>query len=71
MANIWEKAISILAGNLNLGLSYLITAVCALGKCYKKGLQSCTKRVNRNSRAGNNYAITALLAETQTLDVST
>ena len=54
---------------MNSGLSYLITAVCALGKCYKKGLQSCTKRVNRNSRAGNNYAITALLAETQTLDV--
>ena len=71
MASIWEKAISILAGNLNSGLSYLITAVYALGKCYKKGLQSCTKRVNRNSRAGNNYAITALLAETQTLDVST
>ena len=27
MARIWEKAISILAGNLNLGRSYLITAV--------------------------------------------
>ena len=27
MANIWEKAFSILAGNLNSGLSYLITAV--------------------------------------------
>ena len=27
MANIWEKAISILAGNLNLGRSYLITTV--------------------------------------------
>ena len=27
MANIWEKAISILAGNLNLGCSYLITTV--------------------------------------------
>ena len=27
MANIWEKAILILAGNLNLGLSYLITTV--------------------------------------------
>ena len=27
MAKIWEKAISILAGNLNSGLSYLITAV--------------------------------------------
>ena len=27
MVNIWEKAISILAGNLNSGLSYLITAV--------------------------------------------
>ena len=26
MANIWEKAKSILAGNLNSGLSYLITA---------------------------------------------
>ena len=27
MANIWEKAISILAGNSNLGRSYLITTV--------------------------------------------
>ena len=27
MATIWEKAISILAGNLNSGRSYLITAV--------------------------------------------
>ena len=31
MASIWEKAISILAGNLNLGHSYLITAVT---ECY-------------------------------------
>ena len=28
MASIWEKAISILAENLNLGRVYLITAVC-------------------------------------------
>ena len=27
MANIWEKAILILAGNMNLGLSYSITTV--------------------------------------------
>ena len=27
MANIWEKAISILAGDLNLGHSYVITTV--------------------------------------------
>ena len=27
MASIWEKAISILSGNLNSGRSYLITAV--------------------------------------------
>ena len=27
MADIWEKPISILAGNLNLGHSYLITTV--------------------------------------------
>ena len=27
MANIWEKAISVLAGNLNFGCSYLITTV--------------------------------------------
>ena len=27
MANIWDEAISILAGNLNLGRSYLITTV--------------------------------------------
>ena len=30
MANVWEKAISILAENLNLGLSYLITIVKTL-----------------------------------------
>ena len=30
MANIWEKAISILAGNLNSVLSYLITTVLGL-----------------------------------------
>ena len=29
MANIWEKAISILVGNLNSGPSYLITTVLA------------------------------------------
>ena len=28
MANIWEKANSILAGNLKSGLSYLNTTVC-------------------------------------------
>ena len=28
MANTWEKAISILAGNLNLSHSYPITTVC-------------------------------------------
>ena len=27
MANIWEKAITILSGNLNSGFSYLITTV--------------------------------------------
>ena len=27
MANIWEKAKSVLEGNLNSGLSYLITTV--------------------------------------------
>ena len=32
MANIWEKAILILAGNLNLGPSYLITTVCPILK---------------------------------------
>ena len=31
MASILEKAISILAGNLNLGRSYLITAVYTTG----------------------------------------
>ena len=38
MTSIWEKAISILAGNLNSGRSYLITAVIEtkdlLGLCY-------------------------------------
>ena len=29
MASIYEKAISILAGNLNLGCSYLITSNCS------------------------------------------
>ena len=37
MTNIWEMAISILAGNLNSGLSYLIATV-AIGKLrYSKG----------------------------------
>jgi hypothetical protein len=30
MANIWEKAITISAGNLKSGLSYLITAVSSI-----------------------------------------
>ena len=30
MANIWEKSISILAGNLNFGLSYLIATVLCM-----------------------------------------
>ena len=34
MANIWEKAISILAGNLNLGCSYLITTVTSIHSWY-------------------------------------
>ena len=33
MAHILEKAISILAGNLNLGLSYLITTVLCTTTC--------------------------------------
>ena len=28
MANLWEKGISVLVGNLNSGLSYLIITVC-------------------------------------------
>ena len=34
MVSTWEKAISILAGNLNKGRSYLITAVIFEGKMY-------------------------------------
>ena len=34
MANIWERAISILAGNLNLGRSYLITTVPMVSSGY-------------------------------------
>ena len=33
MANIWGKAISILAGNLNLGHSYFITIVLKESFC--------------------------------------
>ena len=36
MANIWEKAISILAGNLNSGLSYLITTVTRRYQVWKR-----------------------------------
>ena len=32
MANIWEKIISVLVGNLNLGLTYLITTVFEMEK---------------------------------------
>ena len=35
MAGIWEKAISIFAGNLNSGCGYLITAVLVLLKYVK------------------------------------
>ena len=42
MASIWEKAISILAGNLNSGRSYLITAVtAAASRCYSFMKSSC------------------------------
>jgi hypothetical protein len=34
MDNIWEKAISILAGNLNLGHIYLITTVRKITQAY-------------------------------------
>ena len=44
MANNWGKAKSILTGNLNSGLSYLITAVLLVlakkMKQYNKGLQT-------------------------------
>ena len=36
MANIWEKAISILAGNLNSGRSYHITTVLCVWKLYTR-----------------------------------
>ena len=40
MASIWEKAIWILAGNLNSGHSYFITAVCE-AVLRNTGLQLC------------------------------
>ena len=40
MANIWEQAISIFAGNLNSGLSYLITTVIS----YRRNGRSLCKR---------------------------
>ena len=48
MANIWEKAILILAGNLNSGLSCVITTVCCSGKFHYKYLRhlSCPKQFN-------------------------
>ena len=41
MANIWEKAISILAGDLNLGHSYVITTVLfwSRARCVKTALK--------------------------------
>ena len=36
MANIWEKVISILIGNLISGLSYLITTVCLNSHCLER-----------------------------------
>ena len=35
MANIWDIAISILAGNLNSGLSYLITTVTKVASVFQ------------------------------------
>ena len=49
MANIWEKDISILAGNLNAGLSYLITTVLGKGQLITKcllGIFNSPKKTN-------------------------
>ena len=45
MANIWEKDISILAGNLNLGGNYLVTAVNVL-KDIQKSIGDWKKKSN-------------------------
>ena len=38
MANIWEKSISILVGNLNLGRSHLITTVLTWSPCIHRSV---------------------------------
>ena len=53
MASIWEKAISILAGNLNSGRSYLITAVTIVnfaGKQRADGNVNYIQLLFKNSR---------------------
>ena len=47
MANIQEKAILILAGNLNFGHSYLITTVC------KSGSDFCCLTCAQNQKTNN------------------
>ena len=52
MANVWEKAIPILAGNLNLGLSYLITTViiCTKWEIHRIMISSeCKQKKNKES----------------------
>ena len=61
MANVWEKAKSILAGNLNSGLSYLITTVkrvhCTAGLYYKDFGLLVYAPIERASTTFINYGI--------------
>ena len=57
MANIWEKAISTLAGNLNSGLSYLITTVKMFFKKHDSPLIQGAKLTEKSTYAKTSFQI--------------
>ena len=63
MASIWEKAISILAGNLNSSCSYLITAVLKNQNLYLKEEQMNWNENPEDSLVGFDIDFKALKRE--------
>ena len=57
MANIWEKAISTLAGNSNLGHSYLITTVYVNSVIFLSMARNPTSRINSNLNKAKNGSL--------------
>ena len=57
MANIWEKAISTMAGNLNLGHSYLITTVYVNSVIFLSMARNPISRINSNLNKTKNSSL--------------